>query len=234
MPIFRQQGFHGDSILLKVVDSVIQAGIQVFVETGTEAGSTVAYVARMYPKVDCRSCEVNEQMYEFAGDNLDNHPNVALYDCNSVTMLNSLIQALRTIRKKEALAVVDTIIRETDLPTLFWLDAHSGRDNCPITEELDLIFAHYQSGFILIDDFQVPDDVGMSNHPGFGFDRYEGKPLGLEMVPQLIDNATPLWFPSHPSSRLPVYARGWVGAAFGNFVWEPPDSLAEKIWQYEG
>jgi hypothetical protein len=41
-------GFHGDKYLMSLVDNIMQS-VHVFIETGTNVGSTITYVARTYP-----------------------------------------------------------------------------------------------------------------------------------------------------------------------------------------
>jgi len=49
-------GFHGDRHLLRLID-LLAARAHTFLETGSNVGSTLGYVARRFPALDCISCE---------------------------------------------------------------------------------------------------------------------------------------------------------------------------------
>ena len=49
-------GFHGDAYLLALVDALLDRA-EAFVETGTNVGSTLRYVAARRPQLPCLSCE---------------------------------------------------------------------------------------------------------------------------------------------------------------------------------
>lgn len=187
--IFRQVGFHGDKKLMEVID-VLSNHIQVFVETGTESGSTIAYMDRMYPHLQCYTCEIDDKTYNQTVEKLkDNHPNIHFHHRHSVRFLQDLaIQGF----------------------PLFWLDAHShGYGGSSLTEEIETIMELWDQGYIMIDDFKVPHDNR------FGYDRY--KDVGdlewslIEPVVRGIDTDGPV-YPHYEPEKI---SRGWILFAFG-------------------
>lgn len=196
--IWRNHGFHADPNLMALVDLIIHSSnIRVFIETGTESGSTLGYIARTYPDIECFSCEADKRIYQIAKQNLANHPNVTIKNKKSVRFLRELKPHL--------------------VPNLFWLDAHSHGYGCSLPEELSIILAKWESGYIFIDDFKVPDN------PAFGYDEYEFEKGEITTLDQSyiepairesgrVDEIS-LQYPNYQ----PVYkGRGWVLITFGN------------------
>jgi hypothetical protein len=50
------KGFHGDRFLLRLVD-LLAPRAETFLETGSNVGSTLGYVARRFPALECLACE---------------------------------------------------------------------------------------------------------------------------------------------------------------------------------
>ena len=65
---FMDVGFHGDEYLLSLVEHLASKS-KVFVETGSNVGSTLAYVAKSYPQLRCLSCEPDQSAFEQASAN---------------------------------------------------------------------------------------------------------------------------------------------------------------------
>ena len=119
VPVFWPVGFHGDGNLMRLVD-ILAARVTQFIETGTDSGSTVGYLARMYPHITCYSCETDKQTFEIAQLNLADHPkNVCLQHAHSMDFLAAWYLAT--------------------VPSLFWLDAHSDGWGCKLDEELAIV-----------------------------------------------------------------------------------------------
>ena len=57
---FGDRAFHGDEYLLRLVDCLI-SGCNLFVETGTHRGDTLAYVVHNYPHCYSIGCEPNRE-----------------------------------------------------------------------------------------------------------------------------------------------------------------------------
>lgn len=207
--IFTVAGFHGDHHLLRIVDD-LAAKVGQFIETGTEAGSTVAYVARMYPHLVCFTCEADEGTLETARRNFQNALNIHSEHALSQEWMRQLPVA----------------------PALFWLDAHSHGFGCPLGEEVQIALDKWPGGYILIDDFQVP------GRPEFGFDWYVGSQHGeykltwdtiVEGVSdELKSRITAIHYPNYTPPR--IGARGWVLIQFGNAArYEPPEYVQEVL-----
>jgi hypothetical protein len=63
-----------------------------------------------------------------------------------------------------------------------YLDAHWNAD-LPLADELDVVFNYWPAAVIMIDDFQVPDDVGYS------YDDYgQGKALTAAYIAPAVTN----------------------------------------------
>jgi len=198
--VWCNHGFHADQNLMGLVDQlIITSDIRVFIETGTESGSTLGYVARTYPHLKCFSCEADRRIYRVAKENLIRHPNVIIKNTKSVPFLGGGFKP--SVR----------------LPiTLFWLDAHSHGYGSTLQEELSIIFSRWESGYILIDDFKVLDD------PDFRYDEYEfnGEMVTLEQsyIEPTIQNSGRMdeIFLQYPNYKPSYKGRGWVLITFGN------------------
>jgi len=190
--IYCPTGFHGDPYLLQVVDTLAEH-VNQFVETGTEAGSTVGYFARMYPHVECFTAETDFKTLETACKNFANHNNIQPYNKHSLDFLKE--------------------ITPYSLPTLFWLDAHSHGWGCDLGEETAIILERWSGGYILFDDFLVPE------RPDFGYDWYEsyGKLSWEKIVEDIPEELMPrvkqLIYPNYE----PKFGwRGWALVVFGD------------------
>ncbi|PIQ69371.1 hypothetical protein COY31_02660 [Candidatus Wolfebacteria bacterium CG_4_10_14_0_2_um_filter_39_18] len=127
-----------------------KAGVKFFVETGTYKGDMVDAVKSHFDNV--YSIELGKELYENAKLRFADSNKVHILNGDSVTVLPSL---LRTINEK----------------SLFWLDAHysggdtaRGKEETPITEELNTILTHSVYGHVvLIDDARLFD--GNNGYP---------------------------------------------------------------------
>lgn len=187
---FLPVGFHGDRYLLDVVDALAQ-DVEVFVETGTNVGSTLAYFARKYPHIPCLSCEPDLEAFQHAKKNVAGLTNITLYNQTSQ-------QFLETLREKH-----------TDIfpkKVLFWLDAHGYGFQWPLKEELAFISGNFLHALILIDDFKVP------GREVFGYDEYQGQICSYEYVKDALNpvRTYKVYYPNyteHTSTHHPL--RGW-------------------------
>jgi hypothetical protein len=112
-----------------------------FVETGTFKGGTAVWAAKHVERVITIE--------------------------NSKTIFEETSNAYRHLQNIEFLygdsrALLKKIIKELDKPALFWLDAHwcgadsyGTSDQCPIIEELKIIFASGVAHCVLIDDARL-------------------------------------------------------------------------------
>lgn len=153
-------GFHGDRYLHRLADSLL-SDADVFVETGSNVGSTALWVLRRYPGLAVRSCEPHPQSLERARANLASHPRARVSGRPSPAFLRELLDGGEIPRAGRA---------------VFWLDAHGGGFEWPLADEVALLTSELDSGRILIDDFEVP------GRPAFKFDAYDGQVCGLGLV----------------------------------------------------
>jgi 16S rRNA G966 N2-methylase RsmD len=114
--------------------------LEIFIEGGTYKGETTREMSKKFRKV--YTIEKSNVMFDIAKDNLKNLDNV--------TMLNG-----------DTREHLDSIMKSND-NLLFWLDAHwSGgetygkEDECPLIEELEIIFKYDKNCIILIDDARL-------------------------------------------------------------------------------
>ena len=189
-------GFHGDAYLLRLVAHLAQRS-EVFVETGTNLGTTLGFVARTFPALRCLSCEPDRAAFEVARRYVADHPQVAISNETSQDFMARLA------------AIGDELFKSS---TLFWLDAHGYGFDWPLREELHFIGERFDQGFVLIDDFVVP------GRPEFGFDQYEEHICSWEYVRESlsVDWRYRLYYPAyteHTSSFHPL--RGWGLIQFG-------------------
>ena len=193
--VFHDIGFHGDRYLLKLVEALLHR-CDLFVETGSNVGTTVAYVGRTHPDITCLSCEPDKEAFSLALRNTAELPNVKITDELSEKFLANLFTQSGYAEKN----------------ILFWLDAHGYGFRWPLREELSIITNTLSRAYILIDDFLVPE------LPCFGYDRYEGQECSLEYIRSSLSDthAYRIYFPSYTektSKHHPL--RGWVLLEFG-------------------
>jgi hypothetical protein len=184
-------GFHGDRYLLKLVDHLLRGPATRFVETGTNVGSTLAYVARTYPSIPCWSCEPNAPACEQARTNIGPCDHVRLFSESSQSFMQRLDR--------------EPVFDKTN--TLFWLDAHGQGFAWPLREEIAWITGTFRSSYVLIDDFRIP------GRPEFGFDTYDGQECSLDYIGPFLAHRERLRL------HLPTYSektsqhhplRGWA------------------------
>lgn len=193
---FLPVGFHGDRYLLDIVDALAQDA-EVFVETGTNVGSTLAYFARKYPNIPCLSCEPDAEAFQHARKNVSGLPNITLYNQTSQQFLETLREKHGDIFQKKA---------------LFWLDAHGYGFQWPLKEELAFISGNFAHALILIDDFKVP------GQEMFGYDEYQGQICSYEYVKNALDTARmyKVYYPNYTEHTSPHHPlRGWGLIEYG-------------------
>ena len=114
--------------------------LDVFVEGGTYKGGTAKSMSNQFRKV--YTIEKSDVMFDIANENLKDISNVAMLKGDTREHLHSIL--------------------ENNDNLLFWLDAHwSGgetygeEDECPLIEELEIIFEYNKNYVILIDDARL-------------------------------------------------------------------------------
>ena len=114
------------------------SGYTTFIETGTYLGDMVAAQRDVFKRII--SIELGEALWQQATTRFKNQQHITILRGNSSDVLNSLVQTLTE-------------------PAIFWLDAHysqgitaRGNKECPILEELDVIFTGPPLPHILLID----------------------------------------------------------------------------------
>ncbi len=195
-PGFNDLGFHGDRYLLTLVDTLLQS-CDYFVETGTNVGSTLAYVAKRYPDVQCFSCEPDETAYGHASKNTSSYNNVELHRATSNDFLKRMLANPSLLNGR----------------VLFWLDAHGSGFQWPLRDEIAMVTQHWNEAYLLIDDFLVPElDC-------FGHDAYNGQVCSWEYIESSLNPQRDyrLYYPCYTdrtSTHHPL--RGWGLIDYGH------------------
>ena len=194
---FLEKGFHSDVYLLKFVDSII-GGCEVFIETGANVGSTLAYVARTYPHIQCLSCEPDKEAFEEAKRNTEKYPNVKLYNLLSQDFVGEINKERQDLFSRDV---------------LFWLDAHGYGFRWPLKDELSFMTANFAKGYIFIDDFLVP---GLDC---FKYDTYQDQVCSFDFVKGSLAprQGYRLYYPAYTDRTSPHHPlTGWGLIEFGH------------------
>ena len=168
-------GFHGDRYLIEVIDRYATESIA-FIETGTNVGSTLAYMAGKYPFMKCLSCEPSLKAFVRAIENTDNLENVRLFNEDSDIFMRRIESYYKYLFKG---------------PVLFWLDAHGQGSSWPLKSEVRFITTHFNRGYIFIDDFLVP------GKPMFNHDSYGGHACSFNYIRDSIKSRYNISYPDY-------------------------------------
>jgi len=207
---FLDIGFHGDRYLLQLVEALAKES-NVFIETGTNVGSTLAYFARKYPATKCFSCEPDDSAYSLARENTEKLENVSLFHGTSQQFIENILANENWVFSEQC---------------LFWLDAHGYGFEWPLNQEIEFITTRFESGFILIDDFKVP------GQQQFGYDTYQDQICSYDFIKDSINPAksSQLYYPTYSdqtSMHHPL--RGWGLLVMERDDFRIPESLAGRI-----
>ncbi len=204
-------GFHGDYYLMSLVSHCL-ASVEQFIETGANVGTTLHYVAKMFPAIPAYSCEPSTTAFRVAQERIKNLPNCRFFNVASPEIF-------------EILTRLDTGIFERD--TLFWLDAHGYGYEWPLRDEIAIITRRFRRGYLLIDDFKVPE------MPCFAYESYAGQECSFDYIRSAINPELrySLYYPCHrdrTSSHHPL--TGWGLIDFGHDIpLALPQELSGKI-----
>lgn len=205
-----ESGFHGDKYLQKVADVLLER-CDYFIETGTNVGSTLAYVARNHPDVACLSCEPHKDSYDEAKKNTSQYHNVTIFNKTSQ-------EFIKTIQNMNL----------TDEKVLFWLDAHGYGFKWPLKEEIEYITHNFKKAYILIDDFMVP------GRDMFKWDEYQDQECSFEYIKGVINSECKisLFYPSYTEKTSTFHPlTGWGLIVYGYDDMIFPEELKDKILQ---
>ncbi len=208
---FYDVGFHGDKYLIQLVDSLIK-DCRYFIETGANVGTTLAYMAKTYPHIECISCEPDKGAYREAVKNTSSYTNSRLFNETSQQFISRLREKMADLFSEKC---------------LFWLDAHGYGFDWPLKEEVEFITSNFGSGLILIDDFLVPGEEC------FKYDMYKGQTCSYDFIKDSIckDKNHRVYYPAYTdrtSNHHPL--TGWGLISFGcERELNIPDDLKSKI-----
>ncbi|MFE6273954.1 hypothetical protein ACFVQ9_34775 [Streptomyces goshikiensis] len=127
-------------------------GCDAIVESGCHLGDTTEYLARAYPHLPVRACDLDGKRAGFTRARLAGHGNAVVHHGDSGRLLPALLSGL-------------------ERPLVF-LDAHWG-PGWPLRAELTAL--KDVRAVVLVDDFRI-------GHPRFGYDTYGGEVCGPELV----------------------------------------------------
>ncbi|MFH1352731.1 MAG: hypothetical protein ABIH68_04055 [bacterium] len=126
-----------------VKEYAVHFNLSTLIETGTYLGDMIRATGNCFDRIF--SVELNETLYEKAKKKFSKFSHIRIIKGNSSKVLPDLLRSISQ-------------------PCLFWLDAHEGNKDTPVTMELKSIFSHSASGYvILIDDARF--FVGRNNYP---------------------------------------------------------------------
>ena len=152
-------GFHGDIQLVSIVESLLKDA-KAFIETGTYHGCTAYYVAANCG-VQVFTCDPSDEAYRISTGNLEVFGSkVKQYKADSPTMLSNIVEDHPELLEKFC---------------VFWLDGHGdGRNQGPLIEELQFIFANFKDCCVIIDDTVVEGSKSFVFGDQFDFSWFAG------------------------------------------------------------
>lgn len=210
---FYDRGFHGDEYLCDFVSLCLSQAEQ-FIETGTNVGSTLAYVLKKFFNMPMYSCEPDQEARSYAAAKTAKFKNVTIDSRVSPDFIYELIDKNKNLLEKN---------------TVFWLDAHDYGYNWPLKEEIKAITENFKKAFVFIDDFKVP---GLDC---FKYCEYDGQVCSHDFIKRHINSEIDylLYYPAYTdktSKHHPLV--GWGMICFGQE--QPlvlPPNLIAKIKQ---
>ena len=171
-------------IFLELIKATPFAAI---VETGTNLGTTTAYVSRE-SQLPIYTVESVPRYYYCSWFRLRHFSNIHLFLGDSRAFL-------------ERLSHDDLFPKER---VLFYLDSH-WQEDLPLREEVAVIAKSWSESVIIVDDFQVPDDKG------YAFDDYgDGKRLCIEYLDPMGMPNLDIFMPAAPSDSETGLRRGCI------------------------
>jgi hypothetical protein len=193
-------GFNGQKIRKMIFNELFKIfSFEAIIETGTYTGNTTGYMAKTTSR-PIYSCESSRVLSALAKKRLFGIENINCYVMDSRDFLNSL--ANNEVSSKKV---------------FIYLDAH-GYDDLPLKQEIEIICRTWKEFVIMIDDFQVPGDIG------YGYDSYVGNQvLSInKFLPVFLQNGLIPFFPALPSSEE-------TGAKQGSVILTRKGAIAEQI-----
>jgi len=194
---FNNSGFHGDKHLSNIALHCISKS-DIFIETGTNVGSTLLYVLNKFPNLEAYSCEPDKKSYHSIIPKITKFKNANIYQKLSPDFLHDITNNNKEILKKD---------------TTFWLDAHDFGYKWPLKDEIKFITDNFKSGYIFIDDFKNP------KLDCFSYSEYENQVCSFDYIKNSINPNIKysLYYPNYTektSKHHPL--TGWGLIEFGH------------------
>lgn len=207
---FIDSGFHGDKYLLELAGDLASKSTA-FIETGSNVGSTLAYIAKNNPEIQCFSCEPDDEAFAEAKKNTRQYSNVSLFKGLSQDFIGYLND------------VESWVFEQT---CLFWFDAHGYGFEWPLREEVQFVVEKFKKAYVLIDDFKVP------GRPEFKYDEYGNQVCSFDYIKSALGKDLPysLFYPAYTdktSAHHPLCGWGLIVIGDGGYVM--PASLKGKV-----
>lgn len=165
-------------------------GLKAAAETGTCLGVTTSWLCQNFKEVS--TCELHKPFMDIARKLLEGYDNVIFRSGHSPAFITDAVAW-----------------HDAGSALLFFLDAHgisgSGKEACPLLDELDAIAKVGIRPCIIIHDFQVPGT-------DFGFDSMpDGRPFNLELIWHHLNAiyGEGGWQHNYPA-KVEGARRGWV------------------------
>lgn len=181
-------GFNGQAHRKVIFQELLSLfDFDAILETGTWIGNTTGYMAKI-SNLPIYTCELDKLLHSLAKMRLKDVPNIIL----------ELSDSREFLKKMKRTDIVKKRV-------FIYLDAHCN-DDLPLQKELEIICSNWRDFVIMIDDFQVPGDVG------YGYDNYgKKKILSLDMFSRTFSKHDLIsFFPTLPSAEETGLKRGCV------------------------
>ncbi|MCG8568557.1 MAG: hypothetical protein MJB14_00310 [Spirochaetes bacterium] len=206
----QEAGFHGDKYLLALVAEIMKK-VTTFIETGTNIGNTLHYVAKNYSHVSAFSCEPDLQAFKYAKKNLKPYQDrIKIYNNTSSEFITEIKQDHKELYNE---------------PCLIWLDAHGYGFEWPLKSEIEFFTTQFNNAYILIDDFKVP------NQEQFIYDQYQNQECSFEYIRSSIKcKEYQLFYPNYKERTSTFHPlKGWGLLTLNQTEIQIPADLSDKI-----
>ena len=170
--------FHNDLFMMKIMINCLEKS-EYFIETGLWLGYTSYFVAKNFSNINCYSCEINQEYFNIAKNNIGSIDNLKIE-------LNKSPEALYDLNKHYGELIFNKNV-------VFWIDAHWYI--LPLNDEIFYITKNFKKFTIFIDDFFIPYDKLFTN---------DGDGFTLECILPYIQNKDSLkiYMPSYDPTHI--------------------------------
>ena len=182
--------WNGDGYLAgEVLRLQKEHGLHRAIETGTCLGVTTSWLMHYFHAV--HTCELHPPFFRLAKDFLIGKSGTAYVECT------------------DSPSFIASVLKDREGPWFIFLDAHgisgSGKEACPLLDELNAIAEVGAKPCLLIHDFQVPGT-------DFGYDCMpDGRPFNLDLIRPYLNRiyGEGRWMNNYPN-QVAGAMRGWI------------------------